>query len=193
MNAVAAIVADVGKQSGGKLTLNVKAPLLGVRRLIVDRHSRLDGKWGSGRDGGSCADRVRHSTTIDVEVGEEALAQAHVELGIAELQTVVIEHAVAGADGSRAFAERIPGDAETGRDGAIEFLANFAAEGRLGANEAVEGRGIGVDEFVQRAEVRVAHAAGRETVDQLYIHGPGGGNARCFRPILKRGVEVDKP
>src|SRR5260370_33172855 len=151
MNAVGAIIADVGKQSGGKLTLNVKAPLLGVRRLIVDRHSRLDGKWSSGRDGGSCADRVRQSTTIDVEVGEEALAQAHVQLGIAELQTVVIEHAVARADGSRAFAERIPGDAESGRAGAIEFLANFAADGRLGANDAGEGRRLGAAESVQRA------------------------------------------
>src|SRR5438309_7428012 len=120
MDAVAAVVANICKPSARKLRLEVETPWLGVRRLIVDRHSRLNCKRSGAHYSGGCPDRVRQSAAIDVEVGEEALAQAHVQLGISELEAIVKEHPVAGADGSRTLAKRIPGNADAWCDGAIK-------------------------------------------------------------------------
>src|SRR2546430_1662342 len=59
MNAVAAVVADIREPRSAKLTLNVKTPLLGVRSLIVNRHSRLNRKRSGTSDGGGCTDGTR--------------------------------------------------------------------------------------------------------------------------------------
>ncbi len=74
MDAVAAVVPDIDQPGCAELTLYVQAPLLRVRRLVIDRHAGLDGerrcrgnRSGRPRWIGECA-------AVDVEIGQEALA-----------------------------------------------------------------------------------------------------------------------
>src|SRR5215467_2548340 len=74
MDAVTAIVADIGQPGSGKLALNVQAPLLRISRLVINRHSGLDGERSRGSDGCGCTGRGREGGAVDAQVCQEALA-----------------------------------------------------------------------------------------------------------------------
>ncbi len=44
VNAIASVIADINQPSAAELTLHIQAPLLGVGRLVVDGHARLNGE-----------------------------------------------------------------------------------------------------------------------------------------------------
>src|SRR5882762_3366001 len=45
VNAVRTVIADVEEHGIRKLPLHIEAPLLRIRRLVVDGHSGLNGEW----------------------------------------------------------------------------------------------------------------------------------------------------
>src|SRR5216684_1220688 len=189
MYAVAAVVADVNQPCICKLALHVETPLLGVRRLVIDRHPSLNGEWRRGIDSRGRAGRIRQSAPVDTQVGQESLAQADVQLGVAEFQTVVKEHTVASADRSASVSERIPCNADAWSNGAVELLPDLAAERRLGAGKSVEGRRISKNQSVQWVVAGIASAAVRNAVDQLYVHGARRSNAWHLGRVIKRCVK----
>ncbi len=167
--------------------------MLGVRRLVIDRHPSLNGEWRRGIDSRGRAGRIRQSAPVDTQVGQESLAQADVQLGVAEFQAVVKEHTVAGADRSAPVSERIPCNADAWSNGAVELLPDLAAERRLGAGKSVEGRRISKNQSVQWVVAGIASAAVRNAVDQLYVHGARRSNAWRFGRVIKRCVKINQP
>src|SRR5882762_10324194 len=192
MDAVASVIADVGQPGCAELMLNVETPLLGVRGFVVDRHARLDGERGGGSQSSGGACRIRESAAINVQVSEETLAEADVEFRVTKLEAVIKIDAIASANRSAAVTFGIPSDAKAGSDSSIELLANFAAKGRLGANKPVESGRVGKDETVQGIVAGIASAAGWNAVDEFYIHRAGCGDARSFRGIVERRIEIDE-
>src|SRR5258707_6340774 len=95
--------------------LNVQAPLLRVRRFVVNRHARLDGERGRGSHSSGGAGRIRESAAINVQVSEETLAEADVEFPVTKLEAVIKIDAIAGAHRSAAVTLWVPNDAKAGR------------------------------------------------------------------------------
>ena len=164
VNAVRTVVADIEEHGVRQLPLDVQAPLLRVGRLVVDGHSGLNGKWGRSGQGRSAARGIIQGCAVYVEVSKKTLAEAYVQLWIAELEAVVEEHAVAEADRCFSIAEGVPRDAEARRDGFVEFFADFAAERRLRARKTIKGWRIGEDQAIQWIEIGIAGARAGDTI-----------------------------
>lgn len=140
------IVSNIGQPGARKLTLDIQAPLLGVGRLVVNRHSGLDREGGCGGGRRSRTGGVRERAAVNTQVCQEALAQANVEFRIAEFKAIVIEHPIPRPNGGQSVAKGVPSDAQARRDRAIKLFTHLAPEGGLGSNESVKVRRIGKDE-----------------------------------------------